>query len=219
MIVYTAEDFAGAVLATRDTDGVARRMAQESDKPWRASWIPDYDWLSDEEMAAGGWTPVVGSRVTEHTLRDSQEKAARKRERLVDHIADQDRVIRRRNDEIAVLRERVRVAESGRLSLDRLEAAWETAETIDSTGIGEGDLCIERCAERHFEVFRAEIDAEVDGVSRSTIRILSRAPKPREPWQELADVIREYTYESDPKWLAQALYQSGVRVTGGDDDE
>ena len=43
----------------------------------------------------------------------------------------------------------------------------------------------------------------------------ARAPKPREPWQDLADVIGEHTYEPDPKWLAQALYQSGVRVTGG----
>ena len=75
MIVYTAEDFAGAVLATRDTDGVARRMAQESDKPWRASWIPDYDWLSDAQLAAEGWTPVVESRITLDGLAGAWEAA------------------------------------------------------------------------------------------------------------------------------------------------
>lgn len=211
---YTAEDFARATLATKGEHGVARRTDPRGPHQWHVCGA-GYGWFTDEEMAACGWEPVVESRVTEHTLRDSQENAARKREKLVDHIADQDRVIRRRNDEIAALRERVRVAESGRLSLDRLEAAWETAETIDSTGIREGDLCIERCAERHFEVFRADADVTV---WHDTIRILSRAPK-REPWQDLADALRGTVWErlsGDVDGLAAAVHAAGWRK-GGDE--
>src|SRR5690625_1438666 len=100
---YTAEDFANARCAESDKYGLEVRMSVDAEYQWT-----DFqgDCWADESMAepAFRWTPVVESRITEHTLRDSQEKAARKREKLVDHIADQDRVIRRRNDEIAVLR-------------------------------------------------------------------------------------------------------------------
>ena len=218
MIVYTAEDFAGAVLATRDTDGVARRMAQESDKPWRASWIPDYDWLSDEEMAAGGWTPVVGSRVTEHTLRDSQEKAARKRERLVDHIADQDRVIRRRNDEIAVLRMELADAQAP-LSLDTLAAAWEAAEVpTDDAPMQQGDVYISTVDRndrgRGYLVAAA---GRTGTHMHFKARILSRAP--REPWQDLADELDDTPSCIANEALAQRLHAQGWRKTGGGDDE
>ena len=107
------------------------------------------------------------------------------------------------------------VVESGRLSLDRLEAAWETAETIDSTGIGEGDLCIERCADDHYEVFRADADVTV---WHDTIRILSRAP--REPWQDLADVLRAWDAgpaDADADGMAKWFHERGMRVTGGDE--
>ena len=102
------------------------------------------------------------------------------------------------------------VVESGRLSLDRLEAAWETAGQADECR--EGDVLIIRDDEDNYLVRRMEDRSRLDG----TARILSRAPK-REPWQELADVIGEHTYEPDPKWLAQALYRGGVRVTGGEE--
>ena len=193
---YTSEDFARANVAMRSTDGVARRVAPESDKPWRASWIPDFDWLSDEDMAADGWMPV---RVA---------NGRRDRDTYIDHIADQDRVIRRRNDEIAALRRELADAQAP-LSLDDLAAAWEAAEQADECR--EGEVLIIRDDEDNYLVRRMDDRSRLD----STARILSRAPKPREPWQDLADVIGEHTYEPDPKWLAQALYQSGVRVTDG----
>ena len=209
MSEYTAEDFARATLATRGAGDVARRI-DDYNIPWRAyTHDGGAAWQSDAEMAAGGWVPVlVESRVTEHTLRDPQEKAARKRQRLVDHIADQDRVIRRRNDEITALRLELADAQAP-LSLDSLAAAWEAAEQAGECR--EGDVLIIRDDEDNYLVRRMDDRSRLD----STARILSRAPKPREPWQDLADVIGEHTYEPDPKWLAQALYQSGVRVTDG----
>ena len=204
---YTTEDFAQVNLATKGEHGVARRTDPRGPHQWHVCGA-GYGWFTDEEMAACGWVPVVESRVTEHTLRDPQEKAARKREKLVDHIADQDRVIRRRNDEITALRLELADAQAP-LSLDSLAAAWEAAEQADECR--EGDVLIIRDDEDNYLVRRMDDRSRLD----STARILSRAPKPREPWQDLADVIGEHTYEPDPKWLAQALYQSGVRVTGG----
>ena len=204
---FTSEDFAQVNLATKGEHGVARRTDPRGPRQWHVCGA-GYGWFTDEEMAACGWTPVVESRVTEHTLRDPQEKAARKREKLVDHIADQDRVIRRRNDEITALRRELADAQAP-LSLDSLAATWEAAERGEECR--EGDVLIIRDDEDNYLVRRMDDRSDLD----STARILSRAPKPREPWQDLADVIGEHTYEPDPKWLAQALYQSGVRVTGG----
>ena len=207
---FTAEDFAQANLATKGQCGVARRTDPRDTHQWYA-YGGEPGWFSDEEMAAEGWTPVVESRVTEHTLRDSQEKAARKRERLVDHIADQDRVIRRRNDEITALRLELADAQAP-LSLDSLAAAWEAAEQADECR--EGDVLIIRDDEDNYLVRRMEDRNRLD----STARILSRAPK-REPWAELADVLRAHTGDPDPEETAQMLHELGVRVTGGDGDE
>ena len=205
---FTSEDFAQVNLATKGEHGVARRTDPRGPRQWHVCGA-GYGWFTDEEMAACGWVPVVeATEVMQHTLRDPQEKAARKREKLVDHIADQDRVIRRRNDEITALRRELADAQAP-LSLDSLAAAWEAAEQADECR--EGDVLIIRDDEDNYLVRRMDDRSDLD----STARILSRAPKPREPWQDLADVIGEHTYEPDPKWLAQALYQSGVRVTGG----
>lgn len=209
---YTAEDFARATLATRDKRGVARRTDPRDTHQWYA-YGGKPGWFSDEEMAADGWTPVVESRVTEHTLRDSREKAERKRERLVDHIADQDRVIRRRNDEIAVLRLELADAQAP-LSLARLEAAWEAAEQADECR--EGDVLIIRDDEDNYLVRRMYDRSDLD----STARILSRAP--REPWVELAGVLHDVVNQGgndhiDVDSTAARLYAEGVRVTGGDE--
>ena len=166
----TAEDFAQATLATRGDYGVARRTDPRDTHQWYA-YGGEPGWFSDEEMAADGWTPVVESRVTEHTLRDPQEKAARKREKLVDHIADQDRVIRRRNDEITALRRELADAQAP-LSLDSLAAAWEAAEVADECR--EGDVLIIRDDEDNYLVRRMDDRSDLD----STARILSRAPGP-----------------------------------------
>ena len=205
---FTAEYFAQATLATRGDYGVARRTDPRDTHQWYA-YGGEPGWFSDEEMAADGWTPVVESRVTEHTLRDPQEKAARKREKLVDHIADQDRVIRRRNDEITALRLELADAQAP-LSLDSLAAAWEAAEQADECR--EGDVLIIRDDEDNYLVRRMEDRNRLD----STARILSRAP--REPWEDLADVLRAHTGEPDPDETARTLYEYGVRMAGGGDD-
>ena len=206
---FTSEDFAQANLATRGEFGVARRTDPRDTHQWYA-YGGEPGWFSDEEMAADGWTPVVESRVTEHTLRDPQEKAARKRQRLVDHIADQDRVIRRRNDEIAVLRLELADAQAP-LSLESLAAAYEAAEQADECR--EGDVLIIRDDEDNYLVRRMDDRSDLD----STARILSRAPGP-EPWVELAGVLHDEVpggAVADVDHLAERLYSAGVRVTGG----
>ena len=212
---YSAEDFAQANLATRGAGELARRADPEGWLQWLCSDGDNGEWWrGDAGMADDGWVPVlVESRVTEHTLRDPQEKAARKRERLVDHIADQDRVIRRRNDEITALRMELADAQAP-LSLDTLAAAWEAAEvpTADAP-IREGDVVIEKISASAYAVMSPPPTC---GLAGREFRILSRAPK-REPHENLADAIREVwpsAYdEIDIGSLAYALHERGVGVS------
>ena len=114
-----------------------------------------------------------------------------------------------RSDEGMAAEGWVPVVEAGTITLGGLREAWEAAEVADECR--EGDVLVIRDDEDNYLVRRMEDRNRLD----STARILSRAP--REPWHDLADVIREYTYESEPEALAQALYRGGVRVTGGDE--
>ena len=103
----------------------------------------------------------------------------------------------------------VPVVES-RITLDALEAAWEAAEVADECR--EGDVLIIRDDEDNYLVRRMDDRSDLD----STARILSRAPK-REPWAELAGVLKAHTGEPDPDETARMLYENGVRVTGGEE--
>ena len=107
----------------------------------------------------------------------------------------------------------------GVVSLDGLRVAWETAEVpTGDTPIREGDVCIELCADHHFEVFRAAVGVEADGRWEPAVRILSRAPG-REPWADLADLLLSegvLYYRADADDCAKALHELGVRVTVGD---
>ena len=58
MSEFTAEDFAQADLATKGRFGVARRTEPSATHQWHVYGIGQ-GWLSDEEMAADGWVPVV----------------------------------------------------------------------------------------------------------------------------------------------------------------
>ena len=103
------------------------------------------------------------------------------------------------------------VVESGRLSLARLEAAWEAAEQADECR--EGDVLIIRDDEDNYLVRRMDDRSDLD----STARILSRAPGP-EPRQELADVLQSESVvfdSEDASIAARSLHNAGVRVTGG----
>ena len=222
MSEYTAEDFEQAMFAVHpDPDAVdaryAARMNRDPEYPWLLDGVPGN---GDEHMARDGWVPVVESRVTDHTLRRVEERAERKREKLVEHIADQDRVIRRRNDEITALRRELADAQAP-LSLDTLAAAWEAAEVpTDDAPIREGDTVIQSAGRGHFYVFQETINW-VAAPDSGFVRILSRAPK-REPWADLGDklAVEMPGIEDEPRIeaLAKALYcEHGVRVTGGDE--
>lgn len=96
-------------------------------------------------------------------------------------------------------------------TLDALEVAWENAEKADKCH--EGDVLITRQPlDGGFKITPAKSSGRLNP---EVTRIL--APSPREPWADLADVIREQSYHPEPNSLAQALHAAGVRVTGGDE--
>ena len=192
MIVYTAEDFAQANLATRDKFGVARRADPRLTHQWHVYGGTTWR-LSDEEMAADGWVPVVEGGETIAALRHDLAVAQKE-------MAD----LRREN-------RRLDAEADGAISLDGLEAAWESAEQADECR--EGDVLIIRDDEDNYLVRRMDDRSDLD----STARILSRAPGP-EPWVELAGVLQDEVpggAVADVDHLAERLYSAGVRVTGG----
>ena len=105
----------------------------------------------------------------------------------------------------------VRGAAAHPITLDALRDAWETAEVADECN--EGDILIRLHPEistQLAQVWRSEMTAPMGNLTR----ILHRAPKPkREPWQDLADVLRAHTGEPDPDETAKMLHERGVRVT------
>ena len=105
----------------------------------------------------------------------------------------------------------VREAADQPITLDALRDAWETAEQADERN--EGDVLIRRdptASDGVVEVWRSEMAAPIGPYTR----ILRRAPKPkREPWQDLADVLRAHTGEPDPDETARMLHERGVRMT------
>lgn len=135
----------------------------------------------------------------EHNTLEELEAA---REELVD--------LRQENDRLE------RILQSP-LTLRALEAAWAAAEEhTPEAPIREGDMLIERFGPDAYHVYLAE-----GNYSRlpCAIRILSRAP--REPWADLADVLRGTVWErlsGDVDGLAAAVHAAGWRK-GGDGDE
>ena len=242
---FTSEDFAQATLATRGDYGVARRADPTETDPWHI-YGDGQGWFSDDEMAADGWTPVVESRITEHTLRHVEERAERKRRKLLDHIASLEAIISRRNETIermtaqAVKREgeikalrvardelrtivdglhaEIREMAARPLTLDDLVDAWEAAEVpTDGAPIRSGDVVIEKISAGAYAVMSPPPTC---GLVGREFRVLSRAP--REPWQDLADVlggfaIHDHDGKEYPDVLAQKLHERGVRMTGGEE--
>ena len=147
---------------------------------------------------------------------------------------DSETIARLRHDLALAREERVNLQEENDrlerilqapLSLKDLEVAWEAAEvpTADAP-IREGDVVIAFNETNlwGYSVRRAHpIDFELG--AKGYVRILSRAPR-REPWADLADVlsgfaIHDHNGKEYPDVLAQRLYERGVRMAGGDDDE
>lgn len=99
---FTSEDFAQVNLATKGEHGVARRTDPRGPHQWHVCGA-GYGWFTDEEMATWGWEPVVESRITEHTLGRVEERAERKRRKLIDHIEFVEAALRDRNARVATL--------------------------------------------------------------------------------------------------------------------
>ena len=136
MSEYTAEDFEKASFARHPGIGAtACRMAGAKGGP---AWTTDdLSETTDEIMAASGWVPVVeadGPAVTEGTLRDLQEKAERKRQKLIAHVARVEAAVRDRNrtiEELYVARQEASRRESA--AHDRVVTLLDTKKTHERT--------------------------------------------------------------------------------------
>ena len=129
----TAEDFAQANLATKGRFDVARRTDPSLAHQWHV-YGNRQGYFSDEEMAADGWVPVVESRITEGTLRRVEERAERKRQKLIAHIASVEAAVRDRNrtiEELYVARREASRRESA--AHDRVATLLDTKKTHERT--------------------------------------------------------------------------------------
>ena len=219
MSEYTAEDFAQANLATKGQFWVARRIDPRGTHQWHA-YGGKRGWFSDEEMARDGWVPVVEATEVMQNRQIDAEAHLDQIEGLSKRLAAAGDQIESRRLVLEDLREenyRLKRGLQTPLTLDALEAAWEAAEVpTASAGIRAGDVCIELCADHHFEVFRAAVGVEADGRWEPAVRILSRAPG-REPWADLADALRGTVWErlsGDVDGLAAAVHAAGWRKGG-----
>ena len=132
-----------------------------------------------------------------------------------------ERHLRQAEDREHSLRAEVRGLRNGLppVTMEALAAAWEAAEVpTDDEPIRAGDVVIEKISASAYAVMSPPPTC---GLVGREFRILSRAP--REPWQDLADVLDEYRPTPDQLlgWgddhLAAYLHERGVRVTGGDE--
>ena len=116
-------------------------------------------------------------------------------------------------EELAYLREendRLERVLQDPLLLKGLEAAWESAEQAPKCR--KGDVLIVPGSWGGYTIWEAKRDSQLRAA-----RILSRAP--REPWQDLADVLGTNNGELIGEHhtiteVAKALHERGVRVTG-----
>ena len=212
---YTAEDFATAEFA-RHPDGRIAARVDSGNLGWWAGGNGRAEplWMDDYDMAEEGFVPV----------REAYENDGRVK-RLKRHISDVEAVVKRRGQDIerleaekAELRERIKQCKAGPITLDALHEAWEGAEVADECN--EGDILILRSPDSPTALVQVWRSARPGPMSIYT-RILHRAPK-REPWQDLADVLRADNGELIGEHhtiteVAKALHERGVRVTGGGD--
>ena len=130
---FTAEDFAQANLATKGRFDVARRTDPSLAHQWHV-YGNRQGYFSDEEMAADGWVPVMESRITEATLRHVEERAERKRQKLIAHIESVEAAVRDRNrtiEELYVARQEASRRESA--AHDRVVTLLDTKKAHEQT--------------------------------------------------------------------------------------
>ena len=179
---YTAEDFAQARFAEHsETGATACRVAGAMGGSAWATWTTeDGGDESDATMARRGWVPVVEATEVMQNRQIDAEAHLDQIERMSKRLAAAGDQIESQRIVIEDLREenyRLERILQTPLSVKDLEVAWEAAEVpTASTGIRAGDVCIELCADHHFEVFRAAVGVEADIRWEPAVRILSRAP-------------------------------------------
>ena len=90
---YTPDEFLHARFAAHPITGSVASKARMDWKWVLPGWYDtgDVTRLSDQKMADAGWVPV----------RESKGNQARNEQKRIDHIQEQDRIIRRRNEQIA----------------------------------------------------------------------------------------------------------------------
>ena len=132
--------------------------------------------------------------MSEYTAEDMRRDLALARKELAD--------LRKEND-------RLEQVLQDPLLLKGLEAAWEAAEQAPECR--KGDVLIVPGSWGGYTIWEAARDSQLRAA-----RILSRAPK-REPWAELAGVLKAHTGEPDPDETARMLYERGVRMAGGEE--
>lgn len=153
MTTYTADDFTNARFATHPDGRIAARIGR--DLPWVMPCVENCESVGLEcngldnapstFMSKEGWVPV----------RESKGNQARNEQKRIDHIQEQDRIIRRRNEQIAA---QVEIIEEVRRDLDDYQATHtrqiETIARLQKTvqhlraitGGGLNDAMIRRAA-------------------------------------------------------------------------
>lgn len=218
MSKYRAEKFAQATFA-RHWDGATARRARNG--VWDSGTSGRR--RTDTEMARDGWVPVVeATEVMQHRQIDAEahldqiERLSKRASAAEDQIESQRLVI----EELREENDRLERILQTPLSLKDLQVAWEAAEeATDDAPIREGDVVIYTSAcGTGVTVHKAAV-GQFGRETHGYVRILSRAPK-REPWQDLADVLRAWDAEpadADADGMAKWFHERGVRVTGGDE--
>lgn len=224
MTTYTEKDFANARFAFKGECEVARRYRSY----WGDEWVATLGFgkgttgkFSDSEMAANGWVPVVEATEVMQNRQIDAEAHLEQIERLSNQLAVAEEQIKSRRLVIEELMEenaRLELILQEPLSLKDMRVAWDAA--YEETECHKGDVLVTRHSDDIYEVW---VSVETFDISKKT-RVLSRAPRP-EPWKNLADVLGDFViYDTDGSNVrageaAQFLYEHGVRMAGGDDDE
>ena len=185
----TVEDFARIPwggMATHDDGRRAIRIPRVlgDGLPWFVKGYDRYLWRSDAEMVKGGWRVV--EMVTYATLLHHQVHTEAKRERLISHIEELQKVIADRNTEIGELKAMVESVKVDGITVktprEALDAAWELSYVPEDGVIPAGAAYIWHGCENPDEITVDIMNGEIEAVNGCGERRLLDPPEP-EPWE------------------------------------
>lgn len=191
----TVEDFSRVPwggMATHDDGRRAIRIPRVlgDGLPWFVKGHERYLWRSDAEMVKGGWRVV--EMVTYATLLHHQEHAEAKRERLISHIEELQKVIADRNTEIDELKAKLESVKVDGFTVktprEALDAAWELSYVPEDGVIPAGAAYIWHGCEQPDEITVDIMNSEIEAVNGCGERRLLDPPEP-EPWEVSPFVI------------------------------